>query len=567
MAKSRVNQKNKKQKLTLKWWYAIPVILLVAVAGFIIVRFSNASTNGKADFKVNATSDFSVAILQAKNGASVEVNSCLYLNDAYGGVEQVRVWYRRLTKDPQDPKKDISLYDGYYAVSSNQVPSQLQYGGTWLDNNQSANSYLAEKTFNVNFPDLGLGKYKSGENKNQKIYVGLFYGTNPFNKDIKNPTQKDTEFVNNAIFARGGQAIALNKIKLCLNSPNQKLANKQEVPKKINGTKSNETRFNREGDAPYSKSLESIKNSKNYIGTISTKYAGNFYVTACARSQGGSIFTVDSAAWFADPRYVAWGKFGVSSDFWIKNNGTEVAGPTSGRWAYGVVASLNTQAIDYSNSSGLQFGITDYNTFTNPPALDVASLQYDMQNLKMCDTGKAIPAKSSYIIPSITGNSQQTIDQANSPVSDDSYPLHLGSQGSNVVNIQGYLGIQTDGIFGPATLQAVLSYQASNGLDQTGIVGLETLAKMQQNISNAFSDAVKKGETVAQCTIWWKNKYNGNNYYGANYFGITTKGVCESGFKLSSSDGDLKNREFKDTGLIVAGYEVDHYQWNGQDYK
>jgi|GEM_PF-6047289 len=524
MAKSRVNQKNKKQKLTLKWWYAIPVILLVAVAGFIIVRFSNASTNGKADFKVNATSDFSVAILQAKNGASVEVNSCLYLNDAYGGIEQVRVWYRRLTKDPQDPKKNIPLYDGYYAVSSNQVPSQLQYGGTWLDNNQSANSYLPEKTFNVNFPDLGFGKYKSGENKNQKIYVGLFYGTNPFNKDIKNPTQKDTEFVNNAIFARGGQAIALNKIKLCLNSPNQKLANKQEVPKKINGTKSNETRFNREGDAPYSKSLESVKNSKNYIGTISTKYAGNFYVTACARSQGGSIFTIDSAAWFADPRYVIWGKFGVSSDFWIKNNGTEVAGPTSGRWAYGVVASLNTQAIDYSNSSGLQFGITDYNTFTNPPALDVASLQYDMQNLKMCDSDLPIPPKSNYIIPSITGNSQQAIDQANQQAIDQANS--------------------------PASDEPAQTYDFST----------------QANFLNTLLSWAKPVGITApkECKIWYSQTSNNwfvtgkTEYVQVGSTKIKTLGDCEAEYKSKPSPTSL-------TGKSGAWYR-DHYQWDTQNY-
>lgn len=563
MAKSRINIKNKKKKITLRWWYVLPVILVIVLAGYFIVRFSNASTNGKADFTVDPTSDFAVAILKAKNGASVEVNSCLYLNEAYGGIEQVRVWYRRLAKDPQDPKKMIPLYDGYYAVSSNQVPSQLQYGGTWLDNNQSANSYLPEKTFNVNFPDLYFNKYKSGDNKNQKIYVGLFYGTNPFGKDIKNPAQKDTDFVNNAILARGGQAISVNQLKLCLNSPNQKLANKQVVPKKINGTKSNETRLNRDGDPPYSKSLEGVKKSKNYIGTITTKYAGNIYVTACARYQGGSIFTIDSAAWFADPRYVAWGKFGTSSDFWIKNNGIEVAGPTSGKWAYGVVASLSTQAIDYSNSTGLEFGITDYNTFSSPPLLDVASLQYDMSNLKMCDSGQQIPSKSNYIVPSITGNSQQTIDQANSSVSDDSYPLHLGSQGPNVTSLQGFLGISADGIFGPNTLQAVLNYQANNGLEQTGIVDLQTLAKIQQNIA----DAVGSGAKVRDCRVWYY-KSIGREWFAKN-MGLTTLSSCRSNYTVRINNSDLKKEDFPPDKFYLdgSGYKLDHFQWDGINYK
>ena len=558
MAKSRVNNKTNNKKINLKWWYVLPVLFFVALAGYLIVRFSNASTNGKADFTVNPTGDFSVAILKAKNGASVEVNSCLYLNDAYGGVEQVRVWYRRLSKDPQDSKVKTSLYDGYYAVSSNQVPSQLQYGGTWLDNNQSANSYLPEKTFNVNFPDLYFNKYKTGENRNQKIYVGLFYGTNPFNKDIKNPSQKDTDFTNDAILARGGQAISVNQLKLCLNSPNQKLANKQAVPKKINGTKSDETRLNRDGDAPYSKSLENVKNSKNYIGTITSKYAGNFYVTACARSEGGSIFTIDSAAWFADPRYVAWGKFGTNSDFWIKNNGTEVAGPTSGKWAYGAVASLKTRAIDYSNSAGLEFGITDYNTFANPPLLDVASLQFDMTKLKMCDSGKTIPPKSNYIVPSITGNSQQTIDQANSGTSGNSIPFGLNSQGDNVAYIQRALGITADGIFGQETLQRVTDFQSKNGLPETGIVDYLTYNLLDISYTKRTASAA---ESLDSCRVWYKQQQTVDIYWWQYRGDIpATYSRCR----------ELYNN--MDPSVIFPSinnqyWTKDHFQWAGNNYK
>src|SRR4051795_8526023 len=52
--------------------------------------------------------------------------------------------------------------------------------------------------------------------------------------------------------------------------------------------------------------------------------------------------------------------------------------------------------------------------------------------------------------------------------------LRVGSQGPDVVRIQGVLGQTPDGIFGPRTDAAVRIFQARNGLASDGIVGPHT---------------------------------------------------------------------------------------------
>jgi Putative peptidoglycan binding domain len=52
--------------------------------------------------------------------------------------------------------------------------------------------------------------------------------------------------------------------------------------------------------------------------------------------------------------------------------------------------------------------------------------------------------------------------------------LKRGSEGPRVVQVQRWLGIAADGIFGPATEQAVKRFQRSHGLTADGIVGPAT---------------------------------------------------------------------------------------------
>lgn len=56
--------------------------------------------------------------------------------------------------------------------------------------------------------------------------------------------------------------------------------------------------------------------------------------------------------------------------------------------------------------------------------------------------------------------------------------LKLGSRGNEVKSLQEKLSLQADGIFGPLTEEAVKDFQKSNGLEVDGIVGVNTLSKL-----------------------------------------------------------------------------------------
>jgi hypothetical protein len=57
--------------------------------------------------------------------------------------------------------------------------------------------------------------------------------------------------------------------------------------------------------------------------------------------------------------------------------------------------------------------------------------------------------------------------------------LGLGARGDRVIELQRFLGITADGIFGRATLQAVKNFQARNKLTPDGIVGPRTQAVIE----------------------------------------------------------------------------------------
>lgn len=56
--------------------------------------------------------------------------------------------------------------------------------------------------------------------------------------------------------------------------------------------------------------------------------------------------------------------------------------------------------------------------------------------------------------------------------------LKLGSRGNEVKVLQEKLNLKEDGIFGPLTEEAVKDFQRSNGLEVDGIVGANTLSKL-----------------------------------------------------------------------------------------
>ena len=60
--------------------------------------------------------------------------------------------------------------------------------------------------------------------------------------------------------------------------------------------------------------------------------------------------------------------------------------------------------------------------------------------------------------------------------------LCLGSRGEEVEELQKRLHINSDGMFGYATLNAVNSFQRNNGLSADGIVGEKTWAKLNEDL-------------------------------------------------------------------------------------
>ena len=61
--------------------------------------------------------------------------------------------------------------------------------------------------------------------------------------------------------------------------------------------------------------------------------------------------------------------------------------------------------------------------------------------------------------------------------------LKLGSRGNEVKALQEKLNLKADGIFGPITEEAVKDFQRSNGLEVDGIVGANTLSKLNLSVN------------------------------------------------------------------------------------
>lgn len=61
--------------------------------------------------------------------------------------------------------------------------------------------------------------------------------------------------------------------------------------------------------------------------------------------------------------------------------------------------------------------------------------------------------------------------------------LKLGSRGNEVKALQEKLDLKADGIFGPITEEAVKDFQRSNGLEVDGIVGANTLSKLNLSVN------------------------------------------------------------------------------------
>lgn len=89
--------------------------------------------------------------------------------------------------------------------------------------------------------------------------------------------------------------------------------------------------------------------------------------------------------------------------------------------------------------------------------------------------------------------------------------LKLGSRGNEVKALQEKLNLKADGIFGPITEEAVKDFQRTNGLEVDGIVGANTLSKLNLSVNKrnikeliVHCSATPEGKdfTVSQIKQW-----------------------------------------------------------------
>lgn len=95
--------------------------------------------------------------------------------------------------------------------------------------------------------------------------------------------------------------------------------------------------------------------------------------------------------------------------------------------------------------------------------------------------------------------------------------LDQGISGSDVKDLQTYLGVSPTGYFGPATARAVAAFQADEGLSQVGIVGPQTRAAFARRCGwgkGTFSASPTSG--VAPLTVYF-NATAAQNTSSGNY--------------------------------------------------
>jgi peptidoglycan hydrolase-like protein with peptidoglycan-binding domain len=82
------------------------------------------------------------------------------------------------------------------------------------------------------------------------------------------------------------------------------------------------------------------------------------------------------------------------------------------------------------------------------------------------------------------------------PAVADAKPLKRGSEGARVAKVQRWLGIASDGIFGPGTRRAVKRFQRGHGLTADGIVGPVTWSALKGSRARKASTGGGKRSAV-----------------------------------------------------------------------
>ena len=152
--------------------------------------------------------------------------------------------------------------------------------------------------------------------------------------------------------------------------------------------------------------------------------------------------------------------------------------------------------------------------------------------------------------------------------------LKLGSTGSDVKTLQGYLHLQVDGIFGNITVEAVKAWQREHGLTADGIVGDKTWAALQAEYGTPATGIRKtnrkinsiilhcsatvdgKQVTVDDITKW--HKARGFNTIGYHYV-IYLDGTVHVGRNIDVIGAHCEGHNTGSIGICyVGGIAKDH---------
>lgn len=156
--------------------------------------------------------------------------------------------------------------------------------------------------------------------------------------------------------------------------------------------------------------------------------------------------------------------------------------------------------------------------------------------------------------------------------------IKIGSRGKNVQAIQKILGVTADGIFGPGTEAVVKKWQAANGLVADGLVGKNTLAKMQldngsqevkqiQTNSDLVIDVyhLPKGEykegpspkeyLFLHHTAGWQNPYRVIDAWGTN-----GNGTIATEFVMGGQS--VKGNNIEHDGKVLQAFPQESYAWH-----
>ena len=154
----------------------------------------------------------------------------------------------------------------------------------------------------------------------------------------------------------------------------------------------------------------------------------------------------------------------------------------------------------------------------------------------------------------------------------------VGSRGQMVKDIQEVVGSGADGIFGPATAEAVKKWQAANGLDADGLVGpatLEAMDLLDTDISEKtyttengliihqhflprgeyLDGPTKKEYCFLHHTAGWHNPYKCIDNWGRD-----SRGRIATEFVLGG--GSVKGNDDKYDGEMVQAFPEGGYAWH-----